>query len=80
MSTSAALGAISARRSLFIDQMIDEAIMRDAWFRVQRGGKAGGVDGMTVDAFRPHAERRLNELRESLARGTYDLARVVGCC
>lgn len=60
-----------ARKSLFIEQVADRALLREAWYRVQRGGRAGGVDGVTVSAFRPHAERRLDELRESLGAGTY---------
>lgn len=71
MITSATLGAISARRSLFIEQMSDDTVLREAWYRVQRGGKAGGVDGLTVDGFRPRADERLRQLRESLLAHTY---------
>jgi len=68
-----ATSAASARiqRSWFIEQMADEHMLREAWYRVQRGGKTGGVDGMTIDAFRPHAERRLAELGQALRTGTY---------
>lgn len=61
----------SVRRSLFIEQMADPAVLREAWYRVQRGGRAGGVDGVTVPAFRPHADRRLGELCASLMADTY---------
>lgn len=68
------MGTIAAtriRQSLFVQQMADEAVLREAWYRVQRGGKAGGVDGMTVAAFRPRAEQRLRELRDALLTDTY---------
>lgn len=69
-----ALGVAAAtqvRKSLFVEQMADEAVLREAWYRVQRGGRAGGVDGVTVDAFRPRADRRVTQLRESLLADTY---------
>lgn len=59
------------RKSLFIEQMADEGVLREAWYRVQRGGKAGGVDGMTVGTFRAQADRRLAELRKSLISDAY---------
>ncbi|MFA5910308.1 MAG: CRISPR-associated endonuclease Cas1 [Vicinamibacterales bacterium] len=58
-------------RSWFIDQMADEHMLREAWYRVQRGGKTGGIDGMTVDAFRPDVERRLAQLGQALNTDTY---------
>ena len=61
----------ASRRSLFIDQIADENVLREAWYRVQRGGKTAGVDCMTVDAFRPYADRRLTELGQALIADTY---------
>lgn len=58
-------------RSWFIDQMADEHMLREAWYRVQRGGKTGGVDGMTVDAFRLKVEQRLAQLGHALKTDTY---------
>ena len=69
MATSAASSRI--QRSWFIDQMADEHMLREAWYRVQRGGKTGGVDGMTIGAFRPHADQRLVQLGQALRTGTY---------
>lgn len=57
--------------SLFIEQMSDETLLREAWHRVQRGGRSGGVDGMTVDMFRARAEARLQDLGRRLRTGTY---------
>lgn len=51
-------------------------MLREAWYRVQRGGRAGGVDGITVDAFRPRADQCLRHLRESLVRDEYQAAPV----
>lgn len=63
--------AIQVGKSLFVEQIADEAVLREAWYRVQRGGRAGGVDGVTVDAFRPRADQRVTQLRESLLADTY---------
>lgn len=52
--------------------MADEAVLREAWYRVQRGGRAGGIDGVTVDAFRPRADQRLRQLRDGLLGDTYE--------
>src|SRR6266545_4181801 len=71
MKSSGAIATTSVRRSLFVEQMADEAVVREAWYRVQRGGKAGGVDGVTVDAFRPRADQRLRQLREEILADTY---------
>lgn len=43
----------------------------EAWGRVQRGGRAPGMDGVTLAAFDRHAERELARLREELRGGTY---------
>lgn len=59
------------RNSPFIEQMADEVLLREAWHRVQRGGKTAGVDGVTVDAFRPHAETRIKALRHALVSGAF---------
>lgn len=61
----------TGRTSLFVDQIADPNVLREAWYRVQRGGKAPGVDGVTVDAFRPYAERRLTELAQALTGDRY---------
>lgn len=58
-------------RSAFVAQVSDEARLREAWYRIQRRGKAPGVDGMTVDHFRADAENRLARLRQQLRNGTY---------
>jgi len=58
-------------RSWFIEQMADEHMLGEAWYRVQRGGKTGGVDGMTIDAFRNHVDRRLADLSQALRTDTY---------
>ena len=71
MKTSRALAATQGQASLFIEQMADEVVLREAWYRVQRGGGAGGVDAVSVDAFRPLVDRRLRQLRDSLLRNTY---------
>lgn len=63
--------AHTARTSPFIEQMADEVLLREAWHRVQRGGKTPGVDGITVDAFRPHAEGRIKALRHALVSGAF---------
>ena len=68
--------ATTTRRSLFVDQLADENVLREAWYRVQRGGKAGGVDGVTVATFRPRAERSLLQLSQSLIDETYQPAPV----
>ncbi len=68
--------ASPVHRSLFTEQMADEAVLREAWYRVQRGGRAGGVDGVTVDAFRPRADQRLAQLREALLTGACEPAPV----
>ena len=72
MNSSRPIVATQVRRSLFIEQMADEAVLREAWYRVQRGGRAGGVDGVTVDAFRPRADQRLGQLRDGLLAGDYE--------
>lgn len=71
MKMVSALQATGSRRSLFVEQMADEVVLREAWYRVQRGGRAGGVDGVTVQAFRPLADRRLQQLHESLLANAY---------
>lgn len=71
MKASGVLAATHARKSLLVEQMADEAVLREAWYRVQRGGRAGGVDSVTVDAFRPRADQRVRQLRESLLADTY---------
>lgn len=71
MHAFSATAVTRARSSLFVEQLADEAVLREAWHRVQRGGRAGGVDGVTVDAFRPRADQRLRQLRESLLGNTY---------
>ena len=71
MRTSGAIPVASVRRSLFVEQMADQAVLREAWYRVQRGGKAGGVDGVTVDAFRARADQRLRQLRDEILADTY---------
>lgn len=71
MATVSAAGATMPRASLFVTQIADETMLREGWYRVQRGGRAAGVDGMTVDAFRPRAERRLTDLSEALISDTY---------
>ena len=48
MQTLAMLAPAHARKSLFVEQMADEAVLREAWYRVQRGGRAGGVDGVVA--------------------------------
>lgn len=57
--------------SLFIEQMSDETLLREAWHRVQRGGKSPGVDGMTIEMFRTRADARLQDLGRRLRTGTY---------
>ncbi len=57
MNTMDARTATGTSRSIFIEQVANEAVLREAWYRVQRGGRAGGIDGVTVDAFRPHADQ-----------------------
>ena len=71
MKALSVLQATAGRRSLFVEQMADEAVLREAWYRVQRGGRAGGVDGVTVEAFRPRADHRLRQLHESLLANAY---------
>jgi group II intron reverse transcriptase/maturase len=71
MKALSVLQATRCRRSLFVEQMADEALLREAWYRVQRGGRAGGVDGVTVEAFRPRADHRLRQLHESLLANAY---------
>jgi retron-type reverse transcriptase len=71
MMTVGSSTAATARKSLFIEQVADPNMLREAWYRGQRGGRAAGVDGMTVDAFRPYAERRLTELGQALLAETY---------
>ena len=68
-ATSAA--STMTHRSWFIEQIADEHMLREAWYRVQRGGKTGGVDGMTVAVFRPPADRRLADLSQALRTGSY---------
>jgi len=63
--------ATAARQSLFVGQLADPGVLREAWYRVQRGGKTAGVDGMTIDAFRSHADRRLTELGDALLADAY---------
>jgi group II intron reverse transcriptase/maturase len=43
----------------------------EAWARVRRGGKAPGLDGVTIAQFDFHAERELRRLREELLDGRY---------
>ena len=72
MEVQARFEAPPARKSSFVEQIADEAVLREAWYRVQRGGRAGGVDGVTVDAFRPRAEEQLRQLRELLLGNAYE--------
>jgi group II intron reverse transcriptase/maturase/CRISPR-associated endonuclease Cas1 len=72
MKAFSALAVARARDSLFVEHMADDAVLREAWYRVQRGGRAAGVDGMTVDAFRPRADHRLRQLRDGLLGNTYE--------
>jgi group II intron reverse transcriptase/maturase len=76
MRTVGAITAARIQRSLFIEQLADEAVLREAWYRVQRGGKAGGVDGTTVDTFRPRADQRIRQLRDALLADTYQTSPV----
>lgn len=76
MKAWSAVASTANRKSLFIDQMAEESVVREAWYHVQRGGKAGGVDGITVDTFRPHAERRLAQLSQALVGDTYQASPV----
>jgi group II intron reverse transcriptase/maturase/CRISPR-associated endonuclease Cas1 len=55
----------------FATQVSDETVLREAWYRVQRGGRAPGVDGVTIAAFRPSADRAIAELGKEIALGTY---------
>jgi len=71
MITATSAASARIQRSWFIDQMADEHMLREAWYRVQRGGKTGGVDGMTIDAFRLHVDRRLADLGQALRHDTY---------
>lgn len=61
----------SPLRSAFIEEIADTTTLREAWYRVQRAGRTPGIDRMTIDAFRAHAERRLTELGDSLRSGRY---------
>ncbi len=60
-----------ATRSWFVEQIADDGALREAWWRVQRGAKTAGVDGMTVDVFRAQLDRRLAQLGRSLAEDQY---------
>ncbi len=55
----------------FVSQLADPVTLREAWHRVQRGGRTPGVDAVTVQRFAVRADQQLQELRRSLLAGTY---------
>lgn len=52
-------------------QVTSPDALQQAWARVQTGGRAPGLDGITLDAFSWRAERELARLRSDLRDGTY---------
>lgn len=45
MTKATSAARTMSHRSWFIDQMADEHVLREAWYRVQRGGKPGASMG-----------------------------------
>lgn len=62
---------VTPRRSQFVEQFAETATLREAWWRVQRGGRTAGIDHMTIDAFKVGADARLHQLSQSILDGTY---------
>jgi len=62
---------------LFIEQFTEDAVLNEAWHRVQRGGRTPGVDGVTAESFRRNAPVRLARLREEIRTGRYQPAPVL---
>jgi hypothetical protein len=53
------------------DHICTEATLFDAWRRVERKGVQGGIDRITIDAFRQRLPNHLAQLRADLLNGRY---------
>jgi group II intron reverse transcriptase/maturase/CRISPR-associated endonuclease Cas1 len=53
------------------DRICTEATLFDAWRRVERKGAQGGIDRITIDAFRPRLPDHLAQPRTDLLSGRY---------
>jgi retron-type reverse transcriptase len=70
-SVARTLRAAQPRTSAFVQRIADAALLREAWYRVQRTNSCGGVDGVSVRRFRASVEQSLARLRAMLTTGTY---------
>jgi len=52
-------------------RMADRACLLDAWTRVRRGGKAPGMDGVTLDGFGCRLETEIERLTNDIRSGAY---------
>lgn len=55
----------------YIDNMLDDAMLFEAWERVRKNKGAAGVDGQTVQRFSINALGRLLTLKHQVERGEY---------
>jgi CRISPR-associated protein Cas1 len=51
--------------------MVSEAALRDAWERVRTGGRAPGLDGVSLASFDRHLDREIAVLRSEILTGRY---------
>lgn len=63
--------AMSPARRTLLDRIADPANLAAAWSRVQSKGKAGGLDGATVETFAIKVDARLAEIRQALLSNHY---------
>lgn len=54
------------------ERFCERPTLQEAWRRVELNHGAAGVDRVTVNDFARNADRRLEELRRALKRGTYE--------
>jgi RNA-directed DNA polymerase len=54
------------------DKIYGEKNLRAAWKQVEQRKGGGGVDGVSIDAFRARADKRLIRLGEQLREGKYE--------
>lgn len=56
-----------------IDKVVRATTLQAAWQRVKANRGAAGVDGQSVAAFERHAQAYLEELRQELEQGRYQV-------
>lgn len=57
--------------TMLFEHMIQPENLQCAWARVQKSGKAPGLDGMTLEQFGWRSDTHLQRLRQDVLKGTY---------